>query len=93
MLGLQATAGNAAVTALLRGTRGPSVQRLWDTDDETVEPATGESTPAADETTPAGETAPAADETTGPAAAIRLTADRTEIEANGEDLAILKVEG
>src|ERR1017187_10363212 len=31
-------------------------------------------------------------ETTGPAAAIRLTADRTEIDANGEDLSILKVE-
>jgi beta-galactosidase len=31
-------------------------------------------------------------ETTGPAAAIRLTADRTQIDANGEDVAILKVE-
>jgi beta-galactosidase len=31
-------------------------------------------------------------ETTGPTVAIRLTADRTEISANGEDLAILKVE-
>jgi beta-galactosidase len=31
-------------------------------------------------------------ETTGPAAAIRLTADRTEINADGEDIAILKVE-
>jgi beta-galactosidase len=31
-------------------------------------------------------------ETTGAAVAIRLTADRTEIDANGEDLAILKVE-
>jgi len=31
-------------------------------------------------------------ETTGPAAAIRLTADRTEIDADGADLAILKVE-
>jgi beta-galactosidase len=31
-------------------------------------------------------------ETTGPAASIRLTADRTEIDADGEDLAILKVE-
>ncbi|MGC2639449.1 MAG: beta-galactosidase GalA [Acidobacteriaceae bacterium] len=31
-------------------------------------------------------------ETTGPAAAIRLTADRTEIDADGEDLAIVKVE-
>jgi beta-galactosidase len=31
-------------------------------------------------------------ETTGPAVAIRLTADRTEIDANGEDVAILKVE-
>jgi beta-galactosidase len=31
-------------------------------------------------------------ETTGPAVAIKLTADRTEIEADGEDLAILKVE-
>jgi beta-galactosidase len=31
-------------------------------------------------------------ETTGPTVAIRLTADRTEIDANGEDLAILKVE-
>ncbi|HXR38658.1 MAG TPA: beta-galactosidase GalA [Terracidiphilus sp.] len=31
-------------------------------------------------------------ETTGPAVAIRLTADRTEIDANGEDIAILKVE-
>ncbi len=31
-------------------------------------------------------------ETTGPAVAIRLTADRTEINADGEDLAILKVE-
>jgi beta-galactosidase len=31
-------------------------------------------------------------ETTGPAVAIRLTSDRTEIDANGEDLAILKVE-
>ncbi len=31
-------------------------------------------------------------ETTGPAVAIRLTADRNEIDANGEDLAILKVE-
>jgi beta-galactosidase len=31
-------------------------------------------------------------ETTGPAVAIRLTADRTEIDADGEDLAILKVE-
>jgi beta-galactosidase len=31
-------------------------------------------------------------ETTGPTVAIRLTADRTEIDADGEDLAILKVE-
>jgi beta-galactosidase len=31
-------------------------------------------------------------ETTGPAVAIRLTADRTEINADGEDIAILKVE-
>ena len=31
-------------------------------------------------------------ETTGPAAAIRLTADRTEIDADGEDVAMLKVE-
>ena len=31
-------------------------------------------------------------ETTGPTVAIRLTADRMEIDANGEDLAILKVE-
>jgi beta-galactosidase len=32
-------------------------------------------------------------ETTGPTAAIRLTVDRTEINADGEDVAILKVEG
>ncbi len=32
-------------------------------------------------------------ETTGPTVAIRLTADRTEINADGEDIAILKVEG
>jgi beta-galactosidase len=31
-------------------------------------------------------------ETTGPAASIRLTADRTEIFADGEDVAVLKVE-
>ncbi len=31
-------------------------------------------------------------ETTGPAVAIRLTADRTEIDADGEDLTILNVE-
>jgi beta-galactosidase len=31
-------------------------------------------------------------ETVGPAVAIRLTADRTEIDADGEDIAILKVE-
>jgi beta-galactosidase len=31
-------------------------------------------------------------ETAGPAVAIRLTADRTEIDANGEDVAVLKVE-
>jgi beta-galactosidase len=31
-------------------------------------------------------------ETTGPAAEIRLTADRTEIDGDGEDVAILKVE-
>jgi beta-galactosidase len=31
-------------------------------------------------------------ETTGPTVAIRLTVDRTEIHADGEDLAILKVE-
>src|SRR5208283_3962836 len=31
-------------------------------------------------------------ETTGPAVAIRLTADRMEIDADGEDVAILKVE-
>jgi beta-galactosidase len=31
-------------------------------------------------------------ETTGPTVAIRLTADRMEIDADGEDLAILKVE-
>ena len=31
-------------------------------------------------------------ETTGPTVAIRLTADRTEINANGEDVAILTVE-
>lgn len=31
-------------------------------------------------------------ETTGPSAALRLTADRTEINADGEDLAIIKVE-
>jgi len=32
-------------------------------------------------------------ETTGPTASIRLTADRTEINANGEDVAVIKVEG
>jgi beta-galactosidase len=32
-------------------------------------------------------------ETTGPAAAIRLTADRTTINADGEDIAVIKVEG
>jgi beta-galactosidase len=32
-------------------------------------------------------------ETTGPTTAIRLTADRTEINADGEDVAMLKVEG
>ena len=32
-------------------------------------------------------------ETTGPTASIRLTADRTEINADGEDVAVLKVEG
>ncbi len=31
-------------------------------------------------------------ETTGPAASLRLTADRTEINADGEDVAVLKVE-
>jgi beta-galactosidase len=31
-------------------------------------------------------------ETTGPAAAIRLTSDRMEIDADGEDIAVLKVE-
>jgi beta-galactosidase len=31
-------------------------------------------------------------ETTGPVAALRLTADRTEIDANGEDVAMVKVE-
>ncbi len=31
-------------------------------------------------------------ETTGPATAIRLTADRTEINADGEDVAVFKVE-
>jgi beta-galactosidase len=31
-------------------------------------------------------------ETTGPTVAIRLTADRTEIDADGEDIAVLKVE-
>ncbi|HVT98795.1 MAG TPA: DUF4982 domain-containing protein, partial [Acidobacteriaceae bacterium] len=31
-------------------------------------------------------------ETTGPAASIRMTADRTEIHADGEDIAVLKVE-
>ena len=31
-------------------------------------------------------------ETTGPAASIRLTADRTNIDADGEDVAVLKVE-
>jgi beta-galactosidase len=32
-------------------------------------------------------------ETTGPTAAIKLTADRTEINAEGEDVAVIKVEG
>ena len=32
-------------------------------------------------------------ETTGPTAAIRLTADRSEINADGEDVAVIKVEG
>lgn len=32
-------------------------------------------------------------ETTGPAATIRLTADRTEINADGEDVVVIKVEG
>jgi beta-galactosidase len=32
-------------------------------------------------------------ETTGPAVAIRLTVDRNEINADGEDVAVLKVEG
>jgi beta-galactosidase len=32
-------------------------------------------------------------ETTGPAASIRLTADRAEINADGEDVAVIKVEG
>ena len=31
-------------------------------------------------------------ETTGPAASIRLTADRTQIDADGKDVAVLKVE-
>jgi len=31
-------------------------------------------------------------ETTGPATAIRLTADRTEIDADGEDVAVIKIE-
>ena len=31
-------------------------------------------------------------ETTGPVATLRLTADRTEIDADGEDVAVLKVE-
>ncbi len=32
-------------------------------------------------------------ETTGPAVSFRLTADPTEIDADGEDVAVLKVEG
>jgi beta-galactosidase len=32
-------------------------------------------------------------ETRGPAASIRLTADRTSINADGEDVAVIKVEG
>ena len=32
-------------------------------------------------------------ETTGPAAAVRLTADRLEIDADGEDVSVVKVEG
>jgi len=32
-------------------------------------------------------------ETTGPAAAIKLSVDRTEINADGEDIAVIKVEG
>ncbi len=54
---LQAIAGNAAVTGLLRGGSGRTIQRLWDTDEESGESGTDET---ADETP--GSDEPAADE-------------------------------
>jgi hypothetical protein len=46
---LQATVGNAAVSGLLRGRTGPTIQRLWDTDDESGTDETGVDEPATDE--------------------------------------------
>jgi hypothetical protein len=44
VLRFQATAGNAAVLGLLHGRAAPSIQRLWDTDDESEDWGTDEET-------------------------------------------------
>ena len=49
VLRLQATAGNAAVAALIASRRTPTIQRLWDTDEENEEPHDSDAqTPAED---------------------------------------------
>ncbi len=81
VLRLQATAGNAAVTALLRDTRGRSVQRLWDTEDEPADRGAGE---AAD--TEPGESTP---EDGGAADHEAIDAVRSEVEAKLDPAAIV----
>lgn len=66
VLGLQATAGNAAVTALLRRTGDVRVQRLWDDDEENWDDgAGGEPEGGQPESGPAPDNEPAPDDEPG----------------------------
>lgn len=77
-LGLQATAGNAAVTSLLRRTGDIAVQRLWDDEDE-------ESVGGAQEP----EEVPAPDETSVPDAATEVPGDGGSADGGAPDAGVL----
>lgn len=94
VLGLQATAGNAAVTALLRDTRGPNVvqrdtrgtnvQRLWDTEDEPGASETGGTDASETEGGPE-----ASQEGGGAADPDAIDAVRSEVEADLDPAAVV----
>jgi hypothetical protein len=91
VLGLQSSAGNAAVTALLGAARRPNVQRLVDPDDETVEPETGESATSGEsgETAESGQTAEGAEAEAGGAAdSGAFDAVQSEVEADLDPAAV-----